>query len=503
MPSDSTSGKVYLVGAGPGDPQLITLRGARCLARADVVLYDYLANSMLLQHAPAAAEAICLGKHGGSRIWSQDEINDYMIQAARQGKTVVRLKGGDPVIFGRLAEEVDALAENEIPFEIVPGITTALAAGSYAGIPITHRDYASAVALITGHETDDKGEPAIDYDALARFPGTLVIYMGVTTAKTWTDALLSAGKSPHAPAAIIRHCSRPDQLTIHCTLGEVAGQLAPPSKIRPPVIVVIGEVARVAPTFSWFDKRPLFGQTVLVTRPEQQAGVLHDCLAELGANVLIQPAIEISPPADWTPVDHALSQLAQFDWLVFSSANGVEFFFQRLLHHGHDLRSVGHVKLAAIGPKTAEALFAYHLTADVQPAEFRAEALAGELINQAAGKRFLYPHASRGRVVLQQELIAAGAAVEEIVVYHSTDVTRADDTVSRQLRGGEIEWITVTSSAIARSLVNLFGDDLRKSKLASISPVTSEAIRAAGYEPSVEAKEYTMEGIVAAILAGA
>lgn len=496
---DRACGKVYLVGAGPGDPGLITLRGAECLARADVVLYDYLVNPRILRHAPHSAELVCLGRHGHGRILPQDEINQRMVALAQSGKAVVRLKGGDPAVFARGVEECEALVQAGVPFEIVPGITAALAAGSCAGIPVTHRDLASAVALVTGQECGEKDGPALDERSLANFPGTLVYYMGVTTAAHWTGELMAAGKSPDTPAAVIRRCSFPDQRVIRCTLGEVAGVIER-EHLRPPVITIVGPVASLSPALSWFERRPLFGTRVLIARPIDQAEGLAAPLEELGANVLVQPAIEIGPPDDWSPVDDALARLDQFDWLVFTSRNGVRYFLERLLASGRDLRRLGHLRLAAIGPGTARALAEYHLTADVVPDEFRAESLAASLAGEAAGKRFLYAQASRGRDVLIHELTAAGGEVERIVAYRNSDVERPDEEIAGQLAAGDIAWVAVTSSAIARSLVRLFGDDLGKTRLVSISPVTSETLRSLGFEPAAEAHEYTMPGVVEAIL---
>ncbi len=534
MPDSPQPGTVYLVGAGPGDPGLITMRGVQCLRRADVVLYDYLANPQLLAYCRPDAEKISLGKHGRGRIWSQEEINEALVRLARDGKTVVRLKSGDPVVFARGVEEIEALTAAGIPFEVVPGITAALAAGSCAGIPLTHRELASAVALVTGHEDGGKEGPPLDYAALATFPGTLVFYMGVTTAAHWSAALLAAGKPRETPVAVIRLVSFPDQKVWQTTLGNVA-QFVAETKLRPPVIFVVGEVASLAPTLSWFDKRPLFGQSVLVTRPNvvrrskwstrSASGQndaddrLNSSLSELGAEVLYQPAIDIRPPEDWTAVDATLARLDEFDWLVFSSTNGVDGLLGRLLDVGRsfradqdgpegpsysacrDLRALGRVKIAAIGSGTAHRLAEYHLRADLVPDEFRAEALAEALASDAQGKRFLLARASRGREVLAETLTKADGIVEQVVVYQSIDVETPDPEIAARLKAGKIDWITVTSSAIARSLAKLFGDDLRRSKLASISPITSATLRELGYEPATEAKEYTMDGVVAAIFA--
>ncbi len=493
-------GKVYLVGAGPGDPRLITLRAVECLARADVVLYDYLVNPRLLEHTPAGARKECLGRHGHGRILSQAEINEAMISAARSGHTVVRLKSGDPIIFARAAEEIDALTVAGIAIEIVPGITAALAAGSYAGIPLTMRDRSSAVALVTGHESEEKELPELDFAALAQFPGTLVVYMGVTSAPRWVDALLKGGKSPKTPAAIVRRCSWPDQWVSRTTLERLPDEIAA-HKLRPPVIVVIGEVTGLEAAAQWFTDRPLFNKRILVTRPLDQLDAFGRRLEELGADLRVQPAIRIGPPMDFGPLDRAIARAGEFDWIVFSSANGVRYFFDRLERLGHDARSLAGANLAVIGPGTREALSKYRLHADLEPAEHRAEGLAEALSVEARGKRFLLIRASRGREVLAEMLAAAGGKVEQVVAYESSDVSVADPEIVELLDSGRIDWVTVTSSAIARSLVNLFGARLRKTRLASISPITSATLRELGFESSVEARDYSMEGVVEAILA--
>ncbi|HZZ73235.1 MAG TPA: uroporphyrinogen-III C-methyltransferase [Pirellulales bacterium] len=500
QPVNKHRGRVFLVGAGPGDPGLLTLRAAECLRTADLILYDYLVNPRILAQAAASAEQVCLGRHGHGRILSQAEINARMIAAANQGQQVVRLKSGDPLIFGRAGEELAALAAANIRVEIVPGITAAVAAGAYAGIPLTHRDLASAVALITGQESSDKDTAAIDFAALAKFPGTLVFYMGVTTAQHWAAALIAAGKSGDTPAVVLRRCSWADQTLFHSTLQEVAAEMAA-RHVRPPVLVIVGEVARQAPVCSWFVERPLFGQKILVTRAADQARSLIERLEMLGAECLIQPVIEIGPPADWRPVDAALERLDEFAWIVFSSANGVQSLLSRLFSQGRDARDLRGAQLAAIGPATATELAKFHLRADLQPAEFRAEALAAALQERVSGKKCLLIRASRGREVLREHLQAAGATIEQVVVYSSTDVLASAPEILSALENEEIGWITVTSSAIARSLVAMFGERLRKTKLASISPITSATLREFHHEPAVEATEYTMEGLITAICA--
>ncbi|MDA8746234.1 uroporphyrinogen-III C-methyltransferase [Rubripirellula amarantea] len=507
----SNRGIVYLVGAGPGDPGLLTLRGAECLAKADVVLYDYLASPQLLRHAPAWAELVCLGRHGsrrhgGGRLMSQDEVNALLVGHASDGKTVVRLKGGDPGVFGRLAEEAAALTIAGIAFEVVPGITTATAAGTYAGITVTDREHASCVAFVTGREQAGKERgDSLDYAALARFPGTLVFYMGVTTAPEWSQALMAGGKPRDTPVAIVRHCSLASQQTWICRLDEVAERLAPRA-VRPPVVVIVGQVAQQPSLTEWFANRPLFGQSVLVTRPEHQADTMGHQLVELGAELLTQPAIAIAPPADWAAVDRTIERIctegpAEFDWLVFSSRNGVEYFLNRLRELGHDWRVLAGVRLAAIGRATSEALAERDLVVDCQPAEYRAEALAAELAPRAAGQGFLLLRASRGREVLADSLQAAGGRVEQVVVYESRDVAVANADIADRLAEGTIDWVTVTSSAIARSLAQVFGKSLATAKLAAISPLTGEVLTELGYPPATVATEYTSEGVVAAILA--
>jgi len=464
-----------------------------------LVLYDYLANPAALEHASASAELFCLGHHASGRALTPDEITALMLDGARQGKTVVRLKGGDPSVFGRGVDEIEALRNAGIPYEIVPGITAGLAAAAFAEIPITHHDVASAVALITGQERRNKVESRLDFGALAGFPGTLIFYMGVTKAAEWSEALIENGKPPETPVAIVRWCSWAKQRTFRCTLDTVV-EFVREQKLRPPVLFIVGDVVGHAPQLSWFAARPLFGRRVLVSGSPSTSDKLRRRLASLGVDVIVSPAIRISAPADWAPVDSALERLGQYDWLVFLSTNGVEYFFQRLFERGGDMRRIGDVRLAAIGPGTAERLSEYHLQADLVPDEYRAESLAKALVGQAEGRRFLLARASRGREVLADALVGAGADVDQIVVYESSDVEDADPDVAKALSSGEIDWVIVASSATARSLAHLYGDALRNARLASISPLTSTALRDLGHEPAVEASPHTTAGLVDAIL---
>lgn len=494
-------GKVFLVGAGPGDPGMLTLRGKECLEQADVVLYDYLAGPGLLKWTRQDAELYCLGRHGQGKLWKQPEINARMVQEAQSGRTVVRLKGGDPAVFGRLAEEIDALTDAGLPFEIVPGVSAAMAAGAFAGITVTDRDRASCVTLLTGHEQPDKEGEGLDFAALAKLPGTLVVYMGVTTAEDWSGKLLEHGKPADTPVMLVRKCSLPEQQTFECTLDEVASVLAP-GKVRPPIIAIIGPVAHRTTASDWFTQRPLFGQTILVTRPGHQAEGMVKRLTELGAEALVQPAIEIQPLSDFSLLDQAIERVHEFDWLVFSSRNGVEAFLTRLYALRRDSRSLAGVRLAAIGSATVEALAEHRLVADLCPDEYRAEALAESLAGDARGNRFLLLRASRGREVLAERLRDAGGAVEQVVVYNSTDIACPDPELVAAMERGSIQWTTVTSSAIARSLVKMFGEALRNTRLAAISPLTAGVLEELGYPADLIAQEYTTDGLIDALVSG-
>ncbi len=492
------TGKVSFVGAGPGRPDLITERGRRLLQSADAVLYDYLADDRLLELVPPEAQVICLGKHGTGRLWDQQAIHAKLVELAREGQHVVRLKGGDPALFARLGEELEAIRSHDIPYEIVPGVTAALGAAAFDSLSLTHRDWASAVTLVTGHEAPHKkSEPPIDFAQLARLPGTLVVYMGVTTVERWCAELLAGGKPPQTPVRVIRRATWPDQRTEHCRLHELP-RLVQERRLRPPVVFVIGEAA-LGEQPGWYERLPLFGQTIVVTRPRHQASRLQQLFEEQGAATLRQPAIEIGPPDSYAPLDEAIAGLGDFEWIVFSSVNGVDHFFRRLWDTGRDTRALGHVRLAAIGPATAQALEARHVRPELVPARFRAEALAEGLVARG-GRSFLLVRASRGRDALERSLKASGGAVTSVVAYRHSDVTTADPQLTDRLEAGEISWVTVTSSAIARSIVRLWGDRLHRTQLASISPVTSATLRELGFPPAAEATVYTMEGLVQAVV---
>ncbi len=496
--SQENCGTVFLVGAGPGDPGAITLRAVECLRQADLILWDYLVNPTIVEHASPSAELIRLGKPSSGRALTPSEITKLMLDAARAGRNVVRLKSGDASIFGRGADEMDALRDAGIGFEVVPGITAGLAVAAYSEIPVTHYADASAVALVTGRERDEKSALQLE-KGLAEFPGTLIFYMGVKKAPEWSRALIEQGKAADTPVAIVRWCSRSNQQTVRCTLDSVADAIVE-HKVRPPSLFVVGPVVKHAPALSWFAARPLFGKTVLVPGSERTSRKLRDRLCSFGAEVLLAPAIQITGPEDWTAVDAAIDRIDDFDWLVFSSANGVDFLLERLMMRGGDMRLLGKVRLAAIGSGTAERLETYCLKADLVPETFTAEGLAEALAEHAKGKSFLLARASRGRNLLAEELEEAGGQVTQIVVYESSNVEETNDEVANSLAEGNIDWVTVASSATAESLHNLYGADLKNAHLASISPLTSTALKKLGYEPAAEAKEHTMAGIADAIV---
>ena len=501
--SNSTRGYVYLVGAGPGDPGLLTLRGAECLARADLVLYDGLVNPLLLRHSHARAERTCRAEGLTGRVIPQDEINQRLIDAARSGKIVVRLKGGDPFIFGRGSEEAAALTGAGIPFEVVPGITAATAAAVYTGISLTHREHASAVAFVTGHEDPTKST-SLDYPSLASFPGTLVFYMGLHRLEAIVRSLIEAGKPPETPACVVSRATQPRQRTVTGKLSEIS-QLTTAAELHAPSLVIVGDCVKLREQARWFEDRPLFGQVIGITRPEEQADDAALRAVELGAMPVLLPTIEIAPPENWTLVDAVLSRLNEFDWIVFSSVNGVHGLLGRLWNTGKDLRSLGMARLAAIGPSTAAALEKYSLRADLVPAEFRAEALAAALNSHVAGRRVLWARASRGRDVLPAELTAAGATVEQVIVYQNRDLNEFPSLAIQQLENGDLDWIALSSPTIARNLPRLMSDKAKshlgvRTKLASISPVTTVAAKEAGLLISTEATEYTWNGLFQAII---
>ncbi len=497
---------IYLVGSGPGDPGLFTVKGVRCMGEAEVVVYDRLAPQALLNLARPETEKIYVGKKPGNPTMSQEEINDLLVELGRAGKTVVRLKGGDPYIFGRGGEEALALIEAGLPFEVVPGVTSGVAAPAYAGIPVTHRHVSTSVAFVTGHEDPTKGRTDVDWKKLANGADTLVLYMGVGQLAEISAGLIAAGREPDTPVACVRWGTVPEQRTVTGKLEDIADRVAE-AGLKPPAIIVVGEVVALREAgLDWYERRPLFGRRVVVTRARAQAGELSAELERLGAEVHEFPTIEISPPEDLGPLDDAIHKLDSFDWLVFTSVNGVEAFVDRLRYHGLDLRAVPRsAKIAAIGPATAERLGRVGLRVDVVPGEYRAEALIEALDKGSiSGKRVLIPRAKVAREILPEKLREAGAEVVVPPAYESVPSSEGREELSLRLRSGEIDCVTFTASSTVENFVGAFGADeaarlLSGTSVACIGPITADSARKRGLRVDAEADEYTIPGLVEAV----
>ena len=496
-------GKVYLVGGGPGDPGLISVRGVECLKLADEVLYDGLVNPVLLRHTKAHCERTCRTDGPDGRVLKQDEINQRLVDSALSGKTVVRLKGGDPFIFGRGSEEAACLRKHGIEYEIVPGITAATAAGEYAGFSLTHREFSSMVTFVTGHEAPGKSGSALNYAHLAASPGTLVFYMGLDNLPRISQSLLDHGKRPGTLTAVISRATTPHQRTVVAPLNEISATVAK-AELHAPSLIIVGDCVQQRDELAWFENRPLFGQKIGITRPADQAEPQIRQAFELGAQPVLMPAIRIVPVDDWSKVDATLQRFAEFDWLIFTSVNGVEAFLGRLWQQGGDTRLLAGMKFAAIGTSTAEALARYHLRADLIPDEIRAESLAEALAPLVKGQRVLWARASRGREVLTQELRNAGATIEELIVYQNLDAESLSDNALTALSEGQLDWIGLSSPSIARRIAELLPASAKQQlgktlRMASISPVTTAAATDAGLPVHAEATTYTWDGIFKAI----
>jgi len=485
--------KVYLVGAGPGDPGLITLKGRAMLERAGAVLYDNLANERLLDHAPASAQRIYVGKKRAEHAMPQEAISQLMVDLARQGTTVVRLKGGDPFIFARGGEEIEALAEAGVPFEIVPGVTTPLGLAAYTGVPLTHREHTSAVTFVTGHNV-----ASIDWGKVGAAE-TVVLFMGLVNLGEIAKAMIAGGRAPGTPAMAVRWATRPDQQTVVGTLADLAGRITQ-AGLRPPATIVIGEVVTLRDRFNWFERLPLFGQRIVVTRAAGQSAELAAPLEELGAEAIILPTIEIRPPTDPTPLDRAIAQLNTYDWLIFTSVNGVRGFIERLDRSGSDLRSL-RAHICAIGPATRAAVEALHLKVDRMPAEYVAESLVEAFAaDDLEGKRILLPRAAVARDVVPAELTRRGATLDVVEAYRTV---APEDLVQRvrEVLSHKPNWIAFTSSSTVKNLLAAADRGaLEGVRIASIGPVTSSTLRQHSLSVDAEANPHTIPGLVEAIL---
>jgi len=501
MTPHSKNGICFLVGAGPGDPGLFTLRGRECLERADVVIYDYLVNPSILAMAKPDAEKIYAGKKAGHHTLKQDAINALLIEHTRAGRAVVRLKGGDPFLFGRGGEEAEALADAGLAFEIVPGVSSALAGPAYAGIPVTHRSHNTALTIFTGHEDPDKEESSIDYRAIAAMPGTKVMLMGVERLGPIAENLVAAGASPATPVALIRWATTGRQQVLEGPLSEIAG-LALASNFKAPAIAVIGEVARLRDKLGWFESKPLFGRRIAVTRTRQQAGALVDRLRDLGADAFELPTIRIEPPPDKRAFFEFVAYAHSYEWIIFTSPNGVDAFFRAFYEIYRDAREIGGARIAAIGPATAERVRAFHLQVDVQPEKYVAEEIVTALQGTASveNAKILLARAEGARDVLATELTRLGAIVDEAIAYRTVAETGDASGGIARFREEGADLITFTSSSTAQHFMDLALPLPEGLKTASIGPITSKTMRDLGLAVDAEARQHDIPGLVEAIL---
>lgn len=500
-----TGAAVYLVGAGPGDPGLITVKGLRVLREADVVVYDRLGAPALLRECPPAAELVYVGKGPGSHARSQEDINRLLVDRGRRGLRVVRLKGGDPFVFGRGGEEALALAEAGVPFEVVPGVSSAIAVAAYAGVPLTFRGLSSSIGIITGHEDPDKGYSAINWRQLATGVDTLVVLMGVRHLETITTRLLAHGRPPDAPALIVSRGTRGGQLSLKGTLADISAR-ARAGGVCSPAVIVIGEVVRLHERLQWFERRPLSGRRVLVTRMRDQAATLSRLIADCGGEPVEIPLIETVPPEDWAPLDRVIAQLPSYRWLVLTSANGMKFFFRRLEELGLDARALAGVRVACVGEATAAALRARGLLADLTPSQFLGKALVEPLIaGSAPGDRVLMPRGDLAADDLPSGLREAGLHVDDVVAYRTVPAAGEAGGLERLLVAGGLDAITFASSSAVRNLHDVLGGQtlayLGETVIACIGPSTAETARALGLPVHVEARRHTIEGLVDALAA--
>jgi uroporphyrinogen III methyltransferase/synthase len=494
------AGICYLVGAGPGDPGLFTIKGRACLERAEVVVYDYLCNPLLLKWAPDSAEKIYVGKKAGTHARSQEEINALLVEKARSGKITVRLKGGDPFLFGRGGEEAEALADAGCLFEIVPGVTSAIAGPAYAGIPVTHRAHNATLTIFTGHEEPGKANSALDYEAIARTPGTKVMLMGVERIEAIVGELLAAGMAGQTPVALVRWATTGAQETLTGTLETIPG-LVREAGIKPPAIVVFGDVVTLRTKLNWFEKLPLFGKRIAVTRTRKQAGEFVERLRALGADAFELPTIRIEPPLNKKEFYELVADAHIYDWIVFTSPNGADAFFTAFFEIYRDARDLGAARIAAIGPATAERVRSYHLQVDVQPEKYVAEEIVEELQKETSleNLKILLARAEGAREALAVEFVRLGAIVDEAVAYRTVPETSDISGGIRRFREEEIDMITFTSSSTVENFLALNLPLSEKTTTASIGPITSKTMRGRGLQVNVEAKRHDIPGLVEAI----
>ncbi len=501
-----SAGKVWLVGAGPGDPGLLTIKGSRAIGSADAIVYDRLANDSLLNLAPAACERIYAGKIAGDHSATQTEINGLLVRLAREGKHVVRLKGGDPFVFGRGGEEAEALRAAGVPYEVVPGVTSAIAVPAYAGIPVTHRGVATSFAVVTGHEDPTKPASAVDWEALAKAAGTIVCLMGLQTLPSIVRQLRTAGLAPSTPAAVIASGTLPVQRLILGELDSIAERVQR-SGVASPAVAVFGDVVRLSEQLNWFEDRPLFGKRVLITRTREQSSTLRAALEELGAEVLELPTIELVDgvsPQILASVVEALAD-GEYSWVVFTSANGVRRFFSAVYEQGRDARAFQSSKVAVVGPATAEALLEYGIRADSMPEQFDGGSLGRALAgHDLSRRRILVARAEAARPELVQILRLRGAEVEEIPLYTSEVPRNPDPRILAEIQAGRIDAVTFASSSSVRNLSKMLGgamESLKSAAVACIGPLTAETAVRCGLTPQVVPADHTIPALVEALTA--
>ena len=500
-----SKGMVYLVGAGPGDVGLITVRGAELLARADVVVYDALSNPDLLRLAPKTAEFIFGGKRAKEHIIPQSEINRLLVNKAKEGKIVVRLKGGDPYVFGRGGEEAEALADARVPFEVVPGVSSFVAVPTYAGIPVTHREHSSKLSIITGHEDPTKEGASIDWRQVAQEPGTKVIMMGTERIGQIAERLVAGGMKKETPVAMVSWGTLGRQHSIEGTLATIA-DVAAKTHFAPPSVAIVGDVVKLRKKLNWFESRPLFGKRIVVTRTREQASELSRRLQELGADVLEIPTIKIVKPTNTENVIDALLELNSYDWLVFTSPNGVTAFFDIFFKRFQDARDLGSARIAAIGPATAAKVQEYHLQVDLMPEEYVSSKIAAAFKKHESieNLKLCLLRAEVANPDLPKSLEGLGAIVDDIAIYKTVPETEDLTGAAAKLLAGGADWLTFMSSSSVEHFHARFDlpkllKQFPKIKTATIGPETSKALAALGLKPTTEAKPHTLDGLVAAL----
>ena len=494
-------GKVYIIGAGPGDPDLITVKGVACLRRADVVVHDYLVGKEILRHAGKDARLVYVGKIGGHHNISQENLNRILVEEALKGNTVARLKGGDPFIFGRGGEEAEFLQKAGVPFEVVPGVTSAISVPAYAGIPLTHREFTSTLAFVTGHEDPDKGESRVDWKKISTIE-TIVFLMGVKNLSRIASNLMENGRSPDTPVALIRWGTTPDQETLTGRLGDIVA-LAKERDFSPPAVFVVGDVVGLRERLGWFEKKPLFGKGIVITRPGEQSEEFAALLREEGARVIAFPTIRILPPEDYGDLDRAIENIEKYQWIVFTSANGVRFFFERFCELRNDIRDLRGIKICTIGPATRDRVEEYNIRVDMVPEEYISDGVVKAFRGvDISGANVLLPRAEIAGDIIPDGLSELGANVDVATAYKTVNSGEDGETIKELVDSGKIDVITFTSPSTVTNFMDIIGDETtipNHIKIACIGPVTENACRKAGLGVDIMQGPYSIPGLVKAI----